>query len=473
MMGRRSLRSSFTWLFAATLMLLYGVAATSIWMNSRASARQFAILTLKAEGETVAGYLATTGRLDAPEFKAPEATPFPIWFRLFQRDRVLAQTPGSPELLIKRTGPARHEVVTEWSPVIGGPYLTLYHEVGGAMEGAILQLIAPTSALDLSQYRLAGVLFLVGLVVIPLAALGGRRLAQHSLRPLDELVAGIRALDSGRLSDRLALPTRAVDEVAVLSKAFNDLLERLEASVDTMRRFTADASHEVRNPLSVLRTGLEVALRRPRAAADYRALIEENLQEILRLQSVLDGLLALTREVPGSPWILTKAPVDFSRLLEETADTFATVAAEREVTIQEDITPQLVVEGDAQMLRLIAFNLIDNAVKHSPAGETVRITASGREAEIEILVADRGPGVAPENRERLFRRFFRADRASGPGIGGLGLNVVRWVSEIHGGSVRLLDSDRGAVFQVVLPAQGPGRARGQREETPAAPMRQT
>ena len=460
MIRHRSLRSSFTWLFAATLVLLYGVAATAIWMHSRTSDRQYAILTLKAEGEAVAGYLATTGRVDAPEFRAPEATPFPIWFRLLQEDRVLAQTPGSPVLPVKRTGPTKHEVVTEWSPVIRGPYLTLYHEVGGALQGAILQVIAPTASLELAQRRLAAVLFLIGLVVIPLAALGGRRLAQRALRPLDELVSGIHALDSSRLSDRLDLPAKVVDEVAVLAGAFNDLLERLEASVDTMRRFTADASHEVRNPLSVLRTGLEVALRRPREAEEYRALIEENLQEILRLQSILEGLLALAREVPGSPHVLAKAPVDFSRLLEDTAGTFTTVAAERGVRIEEHIEPDLVLEGDAQMLRLAAFNLIDNAIKHSPGGATVRITARAHDAEIELLVADQGPGVAPQDRERLFRRFFRADRASGPGIGGLGLNVVWWVTGIHGGRVRLLDTPRGAAFQIVLPSQPPREPRG-------------
>jgi len=196
----RSLSTSFTWLFAATLLLLYGVAATAIWENARARARQYALLTLKAEGESVAGYLATTGRLDAPEFRAPEVTPFPIWFRLLQGKRVLAQTPGSPVLPVKRTGPIKHEVVTEWSPTIRGPYLTLYHEVGGALEGAILQLIAPTSSLDLRQERLGAVLLLAGLLVIPLAALGGSRSA--------------RCVRSTSWSPAFARSTRVVSETA-------------------------------------------------------------------------------------------------------------------------------------------------------------------------------------------------------------------------------------------------------------------
>lgn len=468
MTRHRSVRSTFTWLFAATLVLLYGVAAVAIWIHSRESDWQYAILTLKAEGESVAGYLATTGRLDAPEFRAPEATPFPIWFRLLQGERVLAQTPGSPVLPIKRTGPRKHDPVTEWSPVIRGPYLTLYHQVGGPMQGAVLQVIAPTASLGLAEFRLAAGLFLMGLVVIPLAAFCGRRLAQRSLRPLDELVAGIRALNSGRLGGRLDLPANVVDEVAVLARAFNDLLDRLEGSDEMMRRFTADASHEIRNPLTVMRTGLEVALRRPREAAEYRTLIEENLQEILRLQAILEGLLTLAREVPGSPSAVRKTPVDFSRLLEDTAGKFSTVAAERGVRIAEEIEPDLSLEGDLQMLRLAVFNLIDNAIKHSPAGETVRITALARGDKIELQIADRGPGVARENRERLFRRFFRADRASGPGIGGLGLNVVRWVTENHGGRVRLLETDRGATFQVDLPNRLPGGVRGASPDASAA-----
>jgi signal transduction histidine kinase len=246
-----------------------------------------------------------------------------------------------------------------------------------------------------------------------------------------------------------------VAEVVVFAGAFNDLLGRLETSVELMRRFTADASHEIRNPLTVIRTGLEVALRRARQPEEYRALMEENLQEIRRLQAVLEGLLTLAREVPGAPYPVAKVPVDFSGLLEQTADTFSTVAAERGVLIREDIEPGLILDGDPQLIRLAAFNLIDNALKHSPAEETVHLTARAREDEIELVVADRGPGVAVGNREHLFRRFFRADQPPGAGVGGLGLSVVWWVTELHGGRVRLLDTERGAAFQVVLPRRVP------------------
>jgi signal transduction histidine kinase len=456
----RSLRSMFTWWFAGTLVVLYGVAAGAIWFHARTSDHHYAVLTLKAEAEVVAAYLTTTGRADAPEFKAPEATPFPIWFRLIQGGRVVAQTPGAPPIPVGKGFPTNDEILTEWSPTLRGSYLVVYHMVGGALGDGILQAIAPTASLMSAQRRLAGALVFVGLVVIPLAALGGRRLAQRALRPLDGLVTKIRALDSSRLSNRLELPEGSVAEVVVFADAFNDLLGRLEASVELMQRFTADASHEIRNPLTVIRTGLEVALRRPRPPEEYLALMEENLQEIRRLQAVLEGLLALAREVPGSHYPVAKAPVDFSRLLEQTVDTFSTVAAERGILIEEDIEPGLVLEGDAQLLRLVAFNLIDNAIKHSPAEETVRVKALGCEDEIELVVADGGPGVAVGTREHLFRRFFRAAQTPGAGVGGLGLSVVWWVTELHDGRVRLLDTERGAAFEVVLPSraiEGPTR----------------
>ena len=314
----RSLRAAFTWWFASTLVVLYGVVATVVWLHSQANDQQYAILTLKAEGEAVAGYLAATGRLDAPEFRAPETAPFPIWFRLRQGSQVLAETPGAPVLAARFSAPTKDEILTEWAPSIKGPYLGVHHAIGGSLQGATLEVIAPTVSLLSAERRLAIGLVLGGILVIPLAALGGRLLARRALRSVNGLMTGIRALDSSRLSDRLRLPPGTLEEVAILANAFNDLLDALETNVETMRRFTADASHEIRNPLSVLRIGLEVALRRPRSVKEYRQVIHENLQEIERLQAVLEGLLALAREVPGAPYPLVSMAVDISHLLSQT-----------------------------------------------------------------------------------------------------------------------------------------------------------
>jgi len=291
----------------------------------------------------------------------------------------------------------------------------------------------------------------VGLVVIPLSVLGGRALAQRALRPIGDLVQAIRGLDPDRREGRMQLPEGVVEEVSVLSRAFNTLLGRLEESVQRMRRFTADASHEIRNPLSVLRTGLEIALRRERTAGEYQELLRENLQEIDRLHAVVEGILLLARDVPGSELGIARAPVDLEELVRAAAAFFADSAAERGIRIDAGVDPGLAVSGDAGLLRLVLFNLLDNALKHSPRDETVHVEVRRQGDSAVLRVADRGPGVRPEDRERVFERFFRGGPASGSGIGGIGLSVVRWVAEAHGGAARLLETERGAVFEVTLP----------------------
>jgi len=446
-----SLRATFTWWFAGTLVVLYGVAATAVWLHLRAGDRHYAILTLKAEGEAVASYLAATGRIDAPEFAGPETAPFPIWFRLRQGALILAETPGAPRLATGHAGATEDGTPTEWASSIRGAYLSVHHAVGGALQGAVLEVIAPTAPVLAAERRLALALALGGIMVIPLAALGGRFLAQRAVRSVDDLVARIRTLDSGRVGDRLVLPSGTVEEVAVLAGAFNDLLGALENNVETMRRFTADASHEIRNPLSVLRVGLEVALRRPRDAEEYRRLIQDNVQEIQRLQAVLEGLLALAREVPGAPHPLVRTAVDLSDMVAQTIETFATVASERRIRIDSVIEPDLVIQGDAHVLRLAAFNLVDNALKHSPPDTRVAVSLAARNGDITLVVADEGSGIPLERRERLFERYSRAS-TSEAGVGGLGLSVVAWVAARHGGQVRLVDSTRGATFELSFPA---------------------
>jgi signal transduction histidine kinase len=451
-----SLRATFTWWFAGTLVVLYGVAATAVWLHLRAGERHYAILTLKAEGEAVASYLAATGRVDAPEFAAPETAPFPIWFRLRQGALILAETPGAPALAAGRVNPPNDGTSTEWASSTRGAYLSVHHAVGGPLQGAILEVIAPTAPVLAAERRLALALALAGIVVIPLAALGGRFLAQRAVHSVDELVARIRTWDSTRVGDRLVLPRGTVEEVAVLAGAFNDLLGALENNVETMRRFTADASHEIRNPLSVLRVGLEVALRRPRDADEYRRLIQDNIQEIERLQAVLEGLLALAREVPSAPLPLVRTAVDLSGVVTQTVETFSTVASERGIRMDTGVEAEAVIQGDAHLLRLAAFNLLDNALKHSPPHTRVEVTLRARNGEIVLVVADEGPGIPLERRDGLFQRYSRAPSNNEAGVGGLGLSVVAWVAARHGGHVRVVDSTRGATFELSLP--GPARA---------------
>ena len=448
----RSLKVIFGWWFAATLLTLYGAISAAVYIHTRSSTQRDIQLIVKSEAETVASYIGSTGRLDPPELAEPERSPFPIWVRIIEDGRLLAATPGTPELPI----PPRSQF-TEGSDTVhtesgGDPLVIVHHDVGGTRPDVIVEAIGLVTPALQAQKRVRLGLLLGGLVVIPVAAFGGRLLAARAMRPVDSLVSAIHRLDSERLGDRLLIDGPMVAEISVLTGAFNELLARLEASVETMRRFTADASHEIRNPLTILRTGFEVALRRPRTAEEYQSLLRKHLQEIDRLQRVVEGLLAFARQEPGRETTIAREPLDFSRLVTESVASFAELAAERRVAFSCRIEPDIEVVGDAGLLRLIGFNLIDNALKHSPDGAEVEISVAPQGAAARLVVADRGRGVPEEDRSRIFDRFFRKEQESGrDAVGGLGLSVVRWVAETHGGSVRLLDQGPGAAFEVLLP----------------------
>ena len=451
----RSLKVIFGWWFAATLLTLYGVISAAVYLHTRSSTQRDIELVVKSEAETVASYIGSTGRLDPPELAEPERSPFTIWIRLIAGGKVIAATPGTPDIPVEA-----HSSNAESSDVVrtvagDDPLIVVHHDVGGAQPDIVVEAIGFVAPALQAQNRVRLGLLLGGLVVIPVAALGGRLLAARAMRPVDSLVTAIRQLDSERLGDRLAFEGTMVDEIAVLTGAFNELLSRLEASVQTMRRFTADASHEIRNPLTILRTGFEVALRRPRSAEEYQSLLRKHLQEIDRLQRVVEGLLAFARQEPGRETPIVRERLDFSRLVAESAASFEEMATERQVDFACRIVPGLEVLGDAGLLRLIGFNLIDNALKHSPEGSAIEVSVTPQDDDLRLVVADRGRGVPEQDRPRIFERFFRNDPEPGPtAVGGLGLSVVRWVAETHGGSVRLLDPDpnaAGAAFEVLLP----------------------
>ena len=457
MTRRRSLEDRVARWFAGTLVVLYGLAAIGIWGSSRQNGRQFATLALKTEAEAVASYVAASGHLDAPELAEMEREPFPIWLRVTGTTRVLAETPGSPDP--PKGAPESTEDVSYWRPAGGGaPLLVLRHAVGGDVAGQLagpgekitvhaIGDLAPVRELEL---RLGAGLFVLAILMIPFSTWVGRRIARRALAPITGLVGEIRNLGGADADRRLSTPAGAVTEVSVLSESFNDVLARLEANLEAMRRFTEDASHEIRNPLAVLRTGLEVVLRQERPGAEYRALLVENLEEIQRLQSILDGLLLLARTERGRRDLLQREPLDLSRVAAETAARFAVVAAERRSPLEIEAPPALSFEGDARLVRLAVFNLIDNALKHGPEGRPIRLELAAEPGGARFAVITEGAPILAETRSRLFERYDRPGKSERGGVGGLGLSVVRWAAEAHGGEARYVAGEGTNRFELTL-----------------------
>ncbi len=283
--------------------------------------------------------------------------------------------------------------------------------------------------------------------------LTGVLLARRALQPIDRIVTTARRLGEANLTERLPHPGTP-DEIGRLVNTLNDMLGRIERGVEAQRRFTADASHELRSPLSRLRAELEVTLRRPRDRAEYEETLRSGLDEVERLSRLTDELLVLARLDAGEGREVSARPVAIGPILDDALRRLVPEADRRGVAVTIEPLAPVAVRAAPSALGLVITNLLENAVKFSPPGSriTVGLVASGDEAVVSV--SDTGPGIAAEELPRLFERFHRGHAAratDAPGVG-LGLAICRALVERHGGRIAVESPpDGGATFRVHLP----------------------
>jgi signal transduction histidine kinase len=245
------------------------------------------------------------------------------------------------------------------------------------------------------------------------------------------------------------------DEVGELKATFNQLLARLDQSFQSLRRFTADASHELRSPLTLIRTELDVLLTRARQVDDYQLALRGVQDEVEHMSRVIDQLLVLAQADAGNLHLLRK-DIDVADFVEETAARWQALAEARGVSLEVRSPSTGVVDGDPVLLRTVIDNLVDNAIRYSPTLALVTLSAQRSDGEWLIEVSDQGPGVPPDMRDRIFERFARADSVRtrrGGGVG-LGLALSTAVVKAHGGRLELVDSNgQGASFRMHLPTK--------------------
>ena len=361
-------------------------------------------------------------------------------------------------------GPAlepRHPLARPHTHVLPiGPVRVLVERV--TLNGkSFLLRVAVSEASSRAQVRLMWLeVLLLSLGVLVVGGLSGRWLARKALVPLSRLADRSQRITADELHERLPVEGASL-ELDQLASAFNDTLARLEGSFDQLKRFTADVSHELRTPLTALRTVGEVALRGSHDAEGYREVIGSMLEEVDRLTRLTDELLTLARADAGEAK-LRREPVDLEALSREVASHLSVLAEEKEQALDVEAGTAVVASGDRTVLRQALVNLVVNAINYSPQRTRIRLRAGRRDEATFVEVADQGPGIAPEHRERLFERFYRVDKSRSREMGGtgLGLALVKWTAEAHGGRVELeTEVGRGSTFRIVVPAPTPPNRR--------------
>ncbi len=284
--------------------------------------------------------------------------------------------------------------------------------------------------------------------ILILSLVGGWLLARAGLKPMQRLSQQAALITDERLHERL--PVRGVgDEIDQHAEILNSMLSRLEDSFIEIKDFAARASHELRTPLTALQLQIESAMHAEPAEA--RTILESSLGNLNRLSSLVQKLLFLTRAKAEAAETKFKR-LDFCELVSSVCTDAAVLAGQKSIGLGLSTCDDAAVMGEETLLKQLAWNLIDNAIKHSAEGQRIDVAVEKDDGEIVLTVKDEGAGISPEDLPRLFEAFYRSRADSGtPGFG-LGLNISRWICETHHGSIDLRNNpDRGATATVRIP----------------------
>ena len=292
-------------------------------------------------------------------------------------------------------------------------------------------------------------------VTLGVASAGGFSLATQVLRPLVRMTEQTQRISGEALDRRIDVPGTG-DELERLSRAFNDMLARVERTFRRQRQFSAAASHELRTPLTVMKGELEVALRKARSTEEYQRVLRTHLEAIDDMTRTVEQLLLLARSeaVDGTAeW----RPVDLSALVRRISDTWLKVARTKGVRMKMFSDEPVWVQGEGRLLERLVSNLLDNAVRHTPAERHVSVRTDHWRDKACVVVQDAGPGIPPEDLPQIFDRFFsRPPAGQAVHSTGLGLGLCRWIVEVHHGRIEVASpSGQGATFTVWLPLARP------------------
>jgi heavy metal sensor kinase len=311
-------------------------------------------------------------------------------------------------------------------------------------------------------YQTIEELRLIYLVVGPFAifwlCIGCWLLAERTIAPIIEVTEAAQGITADNLSRRLPVGSYR-DELAQMVACLNQMLDRLEKSFRRIRQFSGDASHELRTPLTILRGETEVALRWAKTPEEFRDMLRSNMEEIDRMERIIESLLTLAKSEVGELTLEMKQ-LSLSDLIQELYLQSRILCETKNIEVQLllEVDEEVRIRGDELRLRQMFLNLISNAIKYTPENGHLEIVLAQENDFARVDIIDSGIGIAPEHLPHIFDRFYRVDKARNrmDGGTGLGLSIVKWIAEAHGGSIKVTsDADSGSAFSVRLPIAGP------------------
>jgi heavy metal sensor kinase len=316
-------------------------------------------------------------------------------------------------------------------------------------------------------------LFIILIVTVPLAlmvaSLGGQFLAHKALKPVDNITQTARVITSQNLNQRIT-PPKVKDEISRLIETFNEMISRLDQSFRQIKQFSSDASHELKTPLTILKGEVEVTLRKERTPQEYQQTLKSNLEEINRMSQIVEDLLLLSRADTGEVR-LNIEDINLTEILNEVVTQMNRLAQSKGLYLSTSNHHQDIhIFGDALRIRELFINLVENGIKYTEEGGSIHITLQKENAPpvrsqsnweegeksgfAKVIISDTGIGIAKEDQERIFSRFFRVDKARSRerGGSGLGLSICKWIVEAHQGEI-VVESElgKGSSFIVKLP----------------------
>lgn len=343
------------------------------------------------------------------------------------------------------------EFASQEVPLIGWQrIMTRPFEAGGRR--FLVMLMVPLDETNLELRQVATILWGVLPLSLLLAGAVGYLLARKALAPVEQIRRATEEITAERLDRRLDVPNPH-DELGRLGQTINAMISGLERSFAEIRRFTADASHELRTPIAVIRTEAEVAMTKPPNAEEYRSLAGSILEECEHLTKLTDQLLTLSREDAGIT-LHESERLDLAALATDAANVMRPLAEAKRQRLSIAATDGARVAGEAARLRQVVYNLLDNAIKYTPEGGQIVVSLRKQDHQAVLQVSDTGIGIAPEHLPHVLERFYRVDKARSREEGGtgLGLSIVESITAAHGGRVQIASQPgAGTTCTVFLP----------------------